>query len=59
MVQQQKSIEVEIVQAPKGQKGFAVQPRRWMSERTFSWISANRRLAQNYEVLPELCESLA
>jgi len=51
-------IILEIVTAPEGQKGFQVQPRRWVSERTFSWISANRRLAQNYEVLPELSESL-
>ena len=52
-------IEVEIVTASEGQKGFQVQPRRWVSERTFSWMSANRRLAQNYEVLPTLSESWA
>ena len=56
--QEKMSIDVEIVTLPAGQKGFQVQPRRWVSERTFSWISANRRLAQNYEVLPELSESL-
>ena len=49
-------MKVEIVQTPAGQKGFAVQPKRWVSERTFSWISANHRLAQNYEVLPQLSE---
>lgn len=53
-----RGIVLEIVTAPEGQKGFQVQPRRWVSERTFSWICANRRLAQNYEVLPELSESL-
>lgn len=53
-----RGIIVEIVTAPEGQTGFQVHPRRWVSERTFSWISANRRLAQNYEVLPQLSESL-
>lgn len=52
-------IEVEIVTAQPGQKGFQIQPRRWVSERTFAWLSANRRLAQNYEVWPALSESFA
>jgi len=56
---QKRKLRVEIVQAQPGQKGFAVQPRRWVSERTFSWLSSNRRLAQNYEVLAPLSESLA
>lgn len=30
-------------------KGFQVQPRRWVVERTFAWISRRRRCARDYE----------
>ena len=32
-------------------KGFRVLPRRWVVERTFAWISHNRRMAKDYERL--------
>ena len=32
------AIKVELVSAPENQKGFAVQPRRWVVERTFGWV---------------------
>jgi transposase len=32
-------------------KGFKVLPRRWVVERTFAWISHNRRMAKDYERL--------
>ena len=35
------------------QKGFEVQPRRWVVERTFSWFGRNRRLAKDYENLTD------
>ena len=28
---------------------FVVQPERWVVERTFAWISRNRRLARDFE----------
>ena len=34
--------------------GFHVLPRRWVIERTFSWLGQNRRLSKDYE---QLCES--
>jgi putative transposase len=33
------------------QRGFRVLPRRWVVERTFAWISHNRRMAKDYERL--------
>jgi putative transposase len=30
-------------------KGFQVLPRRWVVERTFSWIEQNRRMSKDYE----------
>jgi putative transposase len=32
-------------------RGFLVLPRRWVVERTFAWISHNRRMAKDYERL--------
>jgi transposase len=30
-------------------RGFMVLPRRWVVERTFSWLSQNRRMSKDYE----------
>jgi transposase len=35
-----------------------IQPRRWVVERTFAWEGRNRRLAKDYEGLPETEEAL-
>ena len=37
------------MRAKGGQKGFAVQPHRWIIERTFAWLTQNRRLVRDYE----------
>ncbi len=42
-------IELEVVERPVGQKGFAVLPRRWAVERTIAWQGRNRRLSKDYE----------
>lgn len=44
-------LQMEIVRRSDDHKGFKVQPRRWVVERTFSWIGRNRRLAKDYENL--------
>lgn len=46
-------LRVEIVKRSDDVKGFAVLPRRWVVERTFSWFGRNRRLAKDYENLAE------
>ncbi len=42
-------IQLEIVTAEEGQKGFAVQPQHWVVERTFAWLGKYRRLSKDYE----------
>jgi transposase len=44
-------IQIEIVTGPANQRGFIVQKRRWVVERTIAWIGRNRRLARDYERL--------
>lgn len=44
-------LTVEIVRRTDNLTGFHVQPRRWVVERTFSWLGRNRRLAKDYENL--------
>ena len=39
-------------------RGFKVLPRRWVVERTFAWISHNRRMAKDYERLCATSEAL-
>lgn len=37
----------------RNQPGFKVLPKRWIVERTLSWLGQNRRLSKDYELLPE------
>ena len=38
--------------------GFENLPRRWVSERTFAWISHDRRMAKEYERVLSTGEAL-
>jgi putative transposase len=38
--------------------GFVVLPRRWVVERTLGWLGRWRRLAKDYEELPEVSEAM-
>ena len=51
-VQERLGCRLEIVSRSAGQRGFAVQPRRWVVERTFGWLGRQRRLSKDYEALP-------
>jgi Transposase DDE domain len=46
-------IEVEVVSKDPYQKGFRPLPKRWAVERTLGWLVLHRRLARDYETLPE------
>ena len=49
---------LEIVRRVAGQVGFAVQPHRWIVERTFAWLGDYHRLDKEHERLPESNENL-
>jgi putative transposase len=38
-------------------RGFTILPRRWVIERTFAWISHNRRMSKDYERLAATSEA--
>ena len=46
-------IRLEVVKLPTAKRGFVLLPRRWVVERSFGWVSRFRRLARDYERLPE------
>ena len=43
---------LEIVKRPDDLHTFQVLPRRWVVERTLSWITRHRRTVRDYERLP-------
>ena len=51
--QQVLTLAVQIVRKRPGVHHFEVLPRRWVVERTFSWLGKCRRLAVDYERKPE------
>lgn len=51
-------IAVSIIKRSDNTKGFTVLPRRWVVERTNSWLMLTRRLARDYERLPEHSEAM-
>jgi putative transposase len=49
---------LQVVLRSDTTKKFEVLPKRWIVERTFSWFESFRRLAKDYERLPETTEHL-
>ncbi len=54
----QFGIQLEVVKLPDAKRGFVLLPRRWVVERSFGWLSRFRRLARDYERLPETLAGL-
>lgn len=48
-----EGVELIVVKHAEAKKGFVLLPRRWVVERTFGWLGRFRRLARDYERLPE------
>jgi transposase len=44
-------VNVEVVKRSDQVKGFAVLPKRWVIEPTFTWLNRCRRLAKDWECL--------
>lgn len=51
-------IELSVVKLPEAKRGFVLLPRRWVVERAFAWAARFRRLARDYERLPETLAGL-
>jgi len=54
----QPGIKLEVVKLPEAKKGFVLLPRRWVVERSLAWAARFRRLARDYERLPETLAGL-
>lgn len=47
----------QVVKHSEPVKGFVLLPRRWVVERSFAWLSFNRRLSKDYEKLTRNSEA--
>ena len=47
-----------VIRRLAGTESFVVVPRRWVVERTLGWLGRWRRLAKDYEELPEVAETM-
>ncbi len=54
----QHDVRLEVVKSPEATRGFVLLPKRWVVERSFAWATRFRRLAKDYERLPETVKSL-
>lgn len=51
-------IELRVVKLAEAKKGFVLLPKRWVVERSFAWAARFRRLARDYERLPDVLRGL-
>jgi putative transposase len=56
-LEEQGGWELEIVERDREARSFEVLPKRWIVERTFSWLIRNRRLSKDYERLVRTSET--
>ncbi|MBB5866517.1 IS5 family transposase [Xanthomonas sp. 3058] len=50
--------ELHVIKLQEAKKGFVLLPRRWVVGRSFGWVNRFRRLAWDYERLPETLAGL-
>lgn len=56
-----QGIQLEVVKLSEAngpRRGFVLLPRRWVVERSFAWLARFRRLARDYERLPQTVAGL-
>jgi transposase len=53
-----EGIELRVIRLPEAKKGFVLLPRRSVVECSFGWGNRFRRLARDYERLPETLAGL-
>lgn len=58
MTAEAQGMALHVVKHPDTHRGFVLLPRRWVVERSFAWTSRFRRLARDYERLPETVRGL-
>ncbi|MDH6125798.1 transposase [Kitasatospora sp. GP82] len=50
--------DADFTTGPLATKGFTVLPRRWVVERTLSWLMRTRRLVRDYERHTDIAEAM-
>jgi transposase len=53
-----QGIRLEVVKLPEAKRGFVLLPKRWVVERSNAWMARFRRLARDYERLPQTLAGL-
>ncbi len=53
-----QGIDLVVVKLTEAKRGFVLLPRRWVVERSFAWAARFRRLARDYERLPQTVAGL-
>jgi putative transposase len=56
--QHEAGVELEIVMRAEGVKGFVVQAKRWIVERTLGWLNGYRGLSKDYEATTQSSETM-
>src|SRR5713226_3243970 len=56
--QEAAGVELEIVKRAEGTKGFVVQAKRWIVERTLGWLNGYRCLSKDYEATTQSSETM-
>jgi len=55
---QAHGIELQVIKLAEAKKGFVLLPKRWVVEGSFAWAARFRRLAKDYERLPDVLRGL-
>jgi transposase len=58
MAAAEQGMRLEVIKLPDAKRGFVLMPRRWVVERSFAWMTRFRRLARDFERLPETLAGL-